>query len=59
MEQARAPQHTAHLNGDRLSVFDDSTFSEVSEDERRYICSMLLLFTLLTSNAHLSFDGWA
>ncbi|XP_041966143.1 ankyrin repeat domain-containing protein 26 [Alosa sapidissima] len=35
MEQARALQHTAHLNGDRLSVFDDSTLSEVSEDEGR------------------------
>lgn len=48
MEQARAPQHTPHLNGDHLSVFDDSTLSEVSEDEGRYICSMPLFSSLLT-----------
>ncbi|XP_063052762.1 ankyrin repeat domain-containing protein 26 isoform X2 [Engraulis encrasicolus] len=35
MGQPDAPQHTAHVNGDRLSVFDDSSLSEVSEDEGR------------------------
>lgn len=41
-----APKQTSdhcpvnHCNGGPLSVFDDSTLSEVSEDEGRYICSM-------------------
>lgn len=35
-----APQTNPHVNGDLLSVFDDSTLSEVSDDEGRYICSM-------------------
>lgn len=37
---SRAPQTNTHVNGDPLSVFDDSTLSEVSDDEGRYICSM-------------------
>ncbi|TKS68207.1 Ankyrin repeat domain-containing protein 26 [Collichthys lucidus] len=41
--RSRAPQTNAHVNGDPLSVFDDSTFSEVSDDEGRYICSMPLI----------------
>lgn len=39
---SRAPLTSAHDNGDPLSVFDDSTLSELSDDEGRYICSMLL-----------------
>lgn len=38
--RSRAPQTNTHVNGDPLSVFDDSTLSEVSDDEGRYICSM-------------------
>lgn len=45
----RAPQTIIHVNGDPLSVFDDSTLSEVSDDEGRYICSMPLLFINFTS----------
>lgn len=41
---ARPPYPVNHHNGDPLSVFDDSSLSEVSEDEGRYICSMLPLF---------------
>ncbi|XP_066524584.1 ankyrin repeat domain-containing protein 26 [Hoplias malabaricus] len=33
---ARPPSPVNHHNGDPLSVFDDSSLSEVSEDERRY-----------------------
>ncbi|KAK5867040.1 hypothetical protein PBY51_011561 [Eleginops maclovinus] len=33
---SRAPQTNAHVNGDPLSVFDDSTLSEVSDDEGRF-----------------------
>lgn len=40
--RSRAPQTNTHVNGDPLSVFDDSTLSEVSDDEGRYICSMPL-----------------
>ncbi|XP_056243415.1 ankyrin repeat domain-containing protein 26 isoform X9 [Seriola aureovittata] len=32
---SRAPQTNTHVNGDPLSVFDDSTLSEVSDDEGR------------------------
>ncbi|KAI4825374.1 hypothetical protein KUCAC02_021057, partial [Chaenocephalus aceratus] len=34
--RSRAPQTNAHVNGDPLSVFDDSTLSEVSDDEGRF-----------------------
>ncbi|CAJ1056229.1 ankyrin repeat domain-containing protein 26 isoform X12 [Xyrichtys novacula] len=34
---SRAPQTNAHVNGDALSVFDDSTLSEVSDDEGRLL----------------------
>ncbi|XP_054865220.1 ankyrin repeat domain-containing protein 26 isoform X9 [Amphiprion ocellaris] len=33
--RSRAPQTNTHVNGDPLSVFDDSTLSEVSDDEGR------------------------
>ncbi|XP_078139397.1 ankyrin repeat domain-containing protein 26 isoform X2 [Centroberyx gerrardi] len=33
--RSRAPQTNSHVNGDPLSVFDDSTLSEVSDDEGR------------------------
>ncbi|XP_076588911.1 ankyrin repeat domain-containing protein 26 isoform X2 [Chaetodon auriga] len=33
--RSRAPQTNPHVNGDPLSVFDDSTLSEVSDDEGR------------------------
>ncbi|XP_028440556.1 ankyrin repeat domain-containing protein 26 [Perca flavescens] len=33
---SRAPQTNTHVNGDPLSVFDDSTLSEVSDDEGRF-----------------------
>ncbi|XP_069018039.1 ankyrin repeat domain-containing protein 26 [Embiotoca jacksoni] len=33
--RGRAPQTNTHVNGDLLSVFDDSTLSEVSDDEGR------------------------
>ncbi|KAG7230908.1 hypothetical protein INR49_024936 [Caranx melampygus] len=33
---SRAPQTNPHVNGDLLSVFDDSTLSEVSDDEGRF-----------------------
>ncbi|XP_074533397.1 ankyrin repeat domain-containing protein 26 isoform X8 [Halichoeres trimaculatus] len=33
--RTRAPQTKAHVNGDPPSVFDDSTLSEVSDDEER------------------------
>lgn len=39
-KQSRDPCPVNHRNGCPLSVFDDSTLSEVSEDEGRYICSM-------------------
>ncbi|KAM7003514.1 ankyrin repeat domain-containing protein 26 [Tautogolabrus adspersus] len=32
---SRAPQTNTHVNGDALSVFDDSTLSELSDDEGR------------------------
>ncbi|XP_074490077.1 ankyrin repeat domain-containing protein 26 isoform X2 [Sebastes fasciatus] len=32
-QRCRAPQTNTHVNGDPLSVFDDSTLSEVSDDE--------------------------
>nr|XP_029138652.1 ankyrin repeat domain-containing protein 26-like isoform X1 [Labrus bergylta] len=32
---SRAPQTNTHINGDPLSVFDDSTLSDVSDDEGR------------------------
>ncbi|KAM9352318.1 ankyrin repeat domain-containing protein 26 [Symphorus nematophorus] len=34
-QRSRAPQTNTHVNGDPLSVFDDSTLSEVSDDEGR------------------------
>ncbi|XP_071349203.1 ankyrin repeat domain-containing protein 26 isoform X7 [Trachinotus anak] len=34
-QHSRAPQTNTHVNGDPLSVFDDSTLSEVSDDEGR------------------------
>lgn len=34
--RSRAPQTNTHVNGDPLSVFDDSSLSEVSDDEERY-----------------------
>ncbi|XP_078113578.1 ankyrin repeat domain-containing protein 26 isoform X5 [Sander vitreus] len=34
--RSRAPQTNIHVNGDPLSVFDDSTLSEVSDDEGRF-----------------------
>ncbi|XP_049430274.1 ankyrin repeat domain-containing protein 26 isoform X10 [Epinephelus fuscoguttatus] len=34
--RSRAPQTNTHVNGDPLSVFDDSTLSEVSDDEGRF-----------------------
>ncbi|KAL3061173.1 hypothetical protein OYC64_009390 [Pagothenia borchgrevinki] len=37
--RSRAPQTNAHVNGDPLSVFDDSTLSEVSDDEGRFPAS--------------------
>ncbi|XP_044049238.1 ankyrin repeat domain-containing protein 26 isoform X13 [Siniperca chuatsi] len=33
--RSRAPQTNTHVNGDLLSVFDDSTLSDVSDDEGR------------------------
>ncbi|XP_075998331.1 ankyrin repeat domain-containing protein 26 isoform X8 [Genypterus blacodes] len=33
--RSRAPQTSVHVNGDPLSVFDDSTLSEVSDDDGR------------------------
>ncbi|XP_035497947.2 ankyrin repeat domain-containing protein 26 isoform X2 [Scophthalmus maximus] len=33
--RSRAPQTNTHVNGDPLSVFDDSTLSDVSDDEGR------------------------
>lgn len=50
----RAPQTNTHVNGDPLSVFDDSTLSDVSDNEGmnegqgRYICSMLLICMALS-----------
>ncbi|XP_076863224.1 LOW QUALITY PROTEIN: ankyrin repeat domain-containing protein 26 [Brachyhypopomus gauderio] len=35
LQQARPPRPVKHHNGDSLSVFDDSTLSEVSEDDGR------------------------
>ena len=40
---SRAPQTNTHVNGDPLSVFDDSSLSDMSDDEGRYTCSMQLL----------------
>ncbi|XP_026221814.1 ankyrin repeat domain-containing protein 26 isoform X4 [Anabas testudineus] len=34
-QQGKAPQTNTLVNGDRLSVFDDSTLSDVSDDEGR------------------------
>ncbi|KAK2842567.1 hypothetical protein Q5P01_012767 [Channa striata] len=34
-QHGRAPRTNTHVNGDPLSVFDDSTLSEVSDDEGR------------------------
>ncbi|XP_026167947.1 ankyrin repeat domain-containing protein 26 isoform X7 [Mastacembelus armatus] len=34
-QHGRAPQTNTHVNGDPLSVFDDSTLSEVSDNEGR------------------------
>ncbi|KAM8891549.1 ankyrin repeat domain-containing protein 26 isoform 7-T11 [Spinachia spinachia] len=34
-QRGRAPLTSAHVNGDPLSVFDDSTLSELSDDEGR------------------------
>ncbi|XP_068579085.1 ankyrin repeat domain-containing protein 26 isoform X2 [Cebidichthys violaceus] len=34
--RSRAPQTNTHVNGDPLSVFDDSTLSELSDDEGRF-----------------------
>ncbi|XP_059190741.1 ankyrin repeat domain-containing protein 26 isoform X2 [Centropristis striata] len=34
--RSRAPQTNTHVNGDPLSVFDDSTLSDVSDDEGRF-----------------------
>ncbi|XP_051237406.1 ankyrin repeat domain-containing protein 26 isoform X14 [Dicentrarchus labrax] len=38
-QRRRAPQTNTHANGDPLSVFDDSTLSEVSDDEGRFSTS--------------------
>ncbi|KAL7402451.1 hypothetical protein ABVT39_015130 [Epinephelus coioides] len=35
-QRSRAPLTNTHVNGDPLSVFDDSTLSEVSDDEGRF-----------------------
>lgn len=34
-------------NGDLESVFDDSTLSELSEEDRRYTCSIYVLFNVM------------
>ncbi|XP_029993452.1 ankyrin repeat domain-containing protein 26 isoform X10 [Sphaeramia orbicularis] len=34
-QRSRAPQTNTHINGDPLSVFDDTSLSEVSDDEGR------------------------
>lgn len=38
--QADPSRPTSHHNGDLDSVFDDSTLSELSEEDRRYTCSI-------------------
>ncbi|XP_041651040.1 ankyrin repeat domain-containing protein 36C isoform X3 [Cheilinus undulatus] len=38
-QRSRAPQTNARINGDPLSVFDDSTLSDVSDDEGRLATS--------------------
>ncbi|XP_030628026.1 ankyrin repeat domain-containing protein 26 [Chanos chanos] len=35
LKQDKSTRHVIHLNGDLISVFDDSSLSEVSEEERR------------------------
>lgn len=42
--QQGAPLTNTHVNGEPLSVFDDSSLSDVSDDEERYICSMPFLY---------------
>lgn len=37
-----APQTNAHINGDPLSVFQDSSLSDTSDNGGRYICSLPL-----------------
>lgn len=39
---SRAPLTKCHVNGELLSVFDDSSTSDVSDDEGRYICGVQL-----------------
>nr|XP_046249237.1 ankyrin repeat domain-containing protein 36A isoform X2 [Scatophagus argus] len=38
-QRSRAPQTNTHVNGDPLSVFDDSTLSDVSDDDGRLSAS--------------------
>lgn len=38
--QADPSRPTTRHNGDLESVFDDSTLSELSEEDRRYTCSI-------------------
>lgn len=55
---SRAPQTNTHVNGDALSVFDDGTLSEVSDDEGRYTCSMPLLNILSLSLTCKACSDW-
>lgn len=42
--QGKPSRPATRHNGDLESVFDDSTLSELSEEDRRYTCSIYMLF---------------
>ncbi len=45
--QGKPSRPATRHNGDLESVFDDSTLSELSEEDRRYTCSIYVLFNVM------------
>lgn len=45
--QGKPSRPVTRHNGDLESVFDDSTLSELSEEDRRYTCSIYVLFNVM------------
>lgn len=47
---SRAPQPRTHINEDHLSLYDDSSLSDVPDIEGRYVYCMV--FSKISVNAH-------
>lgn len=55
-QHGRAPQTNTHVNGDPLSVFDDSSLSDVSDDEGRYMQYATFFFASLSLTREVGSD---